>query len=130
MEKKGGLSAGIVEGLSVGVGLLLTVLVVAAMSCNRFPLDDLDLTPFLSSSVLRNRYGMRMGGRSTKSNSTGCDSNGEEDADGRPPALYRLYAVVCHHGQMEGGHYVAYIRQALAMRCEGGSHPKVKGAVC
>jgi hypothetical protein len=92
----------------------------AALSFGRFPLDDLDLTPFLSSSVLRKRYGLRKGGQSTNSNSIGSESNGEEDADGRPPAEYRLYAVVCHHGQMEGGHYVAYIRQALARHCERG----------
>ena len=24
--------------------------------------------------------------------------------------MYELYAVVCHVGQMEGGHYISYIR--------------------
>ena len=38
----------------------------------------------------------------------------------RPPPLYRLYAVVCHLGQMEGGHYIAYLRQALRRPCVAG----------
>ena len=81
----------------------------------RFPLDDLDLTPFLSSSVLRNRYGLRMRHQTATISSGGSECNGAtEAAEGRPPALYQLYAVVCHHGQMEGGHYVAYLRWAPA----------------
>ncbi len=44
----------------------------------RFPLDDLDLTPFLSSSVLRSRYGLRDGTRPADSDGLG---SGELDGD-------------------------------------------------
>ncbi len=50
----------------------------------------------------------------------------------RPPPLYRLYAVVCHLGQMEGGHYIAYLRRALSRpsvaklsSCLGNQHDRL-----
>lgn len=31
-------------------------------------------------------------------------------AEAAAAAQYRAYAVVCHHGNMQGGHYTAYVR--------------------
>lgn len=71
-----------------------------------FPLDaPLDMRPFLSSSVLARRCGLRLHGAEQDA------ADGElEEGNAPPAALYRAYAVVCHHGNMQGGHYTAYIR--------------------
>ena len=37
--------------------------------------------------------------------------------EGNGGALYRAYAVVCHHGGMAGGHYTTYLRHDHCYRC-------------
>ncbi len=71
-----------------------------------FPLDaPLDMRPYLSSSVLAQRCGLRL----QEAEQDSAEGMAEE-GDVPPAALYRAYAVVCHHGNMQGGHYTAYIR--------------------
>jgi ubiquitin carboxyl-terminal hydrolase 22/27/51 len=62
-----------------------------------FPLDGLDLSPFLAAARLRARAGHRL------------------HSDAAPLATpaacrYWLAAAVCHLGELEGGHYIAYVR--------------------
>lgn len=33
-----------------------------------------------------------------------------DDATDKNDAMYELFAVVCHKGQMQGGHYISYLR--------------------
>ena len=123
-----------------------------------FPLDQLDLEPFVSASVLRERYkcrrpitpqdqqqqqhaaqGLTTGGpggsgTATQAAYAGRDYTptaavpglkledrqgvGEEGAGrtgggaglGSSSCAYTLFAVVVHKGDMQGGHYIAYIR--------------------
>lgn len=71
-----------------------------------FPLDvPLDMRPFLSSSVLAQRCGLRL----QEAEQDAADGVVDEE-DAPAAAQYRAYAVVCHHGNMQGGHYTAYIR--------------------
>lgn len=62
-----------------------------------FPLRGLDMQPYLSTAVLSQRYRLPAGAT-------------------RPPAplLYDCACVVVHKGNLQGGHYVAYVRQADA----------------
>lgn len=63
-----------------------------------FPLRDLDMAPYLSSSVLRERYGGRVAPPQTRERAALAH------------ARYDLFAVVAHSGGLEGGHYVAFVR--------------------
>ena len=57
----------------------------AALLHRRFPLDDLDLTPFLSSSVLRSRYGLRAAGaRPAESDGIGSGELLGDEPNGEP----------------------------------------------
>ncbi|KAK9841837.1 hypothetical protein WJX81_006458 [Elliptochloris bilobata] len=65
-----------------------------------FP-SRLDARPFLSASVLRQRFAGR------PSSATARDpGSAAEGALGD----YELYAVVCHRGVLQGGHYISYIK--------------------
>jgi ubiquitin carboxyl-terminal hydrolase 22/27/51 len=67
-----------------------------------FPLDDLDLGPFLAPARLRARAGHRVSA-----------------AEAPRACRYWLAAAVCHVGSLEGGHYVAYARHGGAwFRCD------------
>lgn len=67
-----------------------------------FPVDSLDMAPFTSSAVLRARYSAR---------------SGPAAASGAPGGLlYELYAVVSHRGNLEGGHYITYLRVGRPQR--------------
>lgn len=57
-----------------------------------FPLDDLDMSHFLTCRISLQRQGIRVCGRSSKE------------------FLYDAFAVVCHRGTFQGGHYVSYVR--------------------
>lgn len=57
-----------------------------------FPLNHLDLTPYLASTRLAARGGHRL------------------PAPPPPPASYWLAGLVVHAGHVSGGHYVAYVR--------------------
>ena len=69
-----------------------------------FPLDFLDMSAFMSSTILGHRYGSRGLDFPTANRASGS-SKSELDCP-----HYRLQAVVSHLGTMEGGHYVAYVR--------------------
>lgn len=55
-----------------------------------FPLDGLDMQPYLSTSVLAHRYRLSAGASA--------------------PLLYDCMCVVVHKGSFQGGHYIAYVR--------------------
>jgi Ubiquitin carboxyl-terminal hydrolase len=88
-----------------------------------FPVDALlDMRPFLSSSVLAQRCGLRL---QEAEQDTAEDM--AEEGDAPPAALYRAYAVVCHHGNMQGGHYTAYIRCAAGWLMSGSCALNLEG---
>ncbi|KAJ1396295.1 Zinc finger, UBP-type [Sesbania bispinosa] len=60
-----------------------------------FPFS-LDMTPYLSSSILRARYGNRI------------FAFGGEESD--TFSEFEIFAVVTHSGTLESGHYVSYVR--------------------
>lgn len=61
----------------------------------QFPFS-LDLTPYLSSSIVRNRFGNRIFAFE------GDESNISTE--------FEVFAVVTHSGTLESGHYVTYLR--------------------
>ncbi|GAV80074.1 UCH domain-containing protein/zf-UBP domain-containing protein [Cephalotus follicularis] len=61
----------------------------------QFPLH-LDITPYLSSSVVRNRFGNRV--------------FAFEGDDLDTSAEFEIFAVITHSGMLESGHYVTYLR--------------------
>tara|TARA_B100001094_G_scaffold275444_1_gene282998 strand:+ start:109 stop:513 length:405 start_codon:yes stop_codon:yes gene_type:complete len=76
-----------------------------------FPLDYLDMSAFMSSTILGRRYGAREVKNS-------APESGDSKSDLGKPA-YRLQAVISHLGTMEGGHYVAFVRHARRwFRCD------------
>ncbi|EEF31620.1 ubiquitin C-terminal hydrolase 22 [Ricinus communis] len=65
----------------------------------QFPFS-LDMTPYLSSSILRNRFGNRI-----------FPFDGDEpDASNEMSSEFELFAVVTHTGKLDAGHYVTYLR--------------------
>ncbi|CAL8466572.1 g6108 [Coccomyxa elongata] len=64
----------------------------------------LDVRPYLSSTVLRKRFTAK------HTLAGGGPKNGEKSPADSNSAIYELYAVVCHRGNLQGGHYVAYIK--------------------
>jgi ubiquitin carboxyl-terminal hydrolase 22/27/51 len=63
----------------------------------RFPFN-LDMAPYVSSCIVRQRHGNRLGFIDTGS---------------AGPTEYELYAVVSHSGKLDSGHYLAYLRLGL-----------------
>ncbi|OAY31509.1 ubiquitin C-terminal hydrolase 22 [Manihot esculenta] len=65
----------------------------------QFPFS-LDMTPYLSSSILRSRFGNRI-----------FPFDGDEpDASNEMSSEFELFAVVTHTGKLDAGHYVTYLR--------------------
>lgn len=64
-----------------------------------FPLS-LDMAPYLSSSILRARYGNRI---------VAFDGDDSDTATGLS-SEFELFAVLTHSGNLEAGHYVTYLR--------------------
>ncbi|CAI8610368.1 unnamed protein product [Vicia faba] len=65
----------------------------------QFPFS-LDMSPYLSSSILRRRFGNRI-----------FPFEGEEpDASNDLCSEFELFAVVTHSGKLDAGHYVTYLR--------------------
>ncbi|KAK8520452.1 hypothetical protein V6N12_004390 [Hibiscus sabdariffa] len=65
----------------------------------QFPFS-LDMAPYLSSSILRSRFGNRI-----------FPFDGEEqDAPNEVSSEFELFAVVTHSGRLDAGHYVTYLR--------------------
>ncbi|KAL5558255.1 hypothetical protein UlMin_034466 [Ulmus minor] len=60
-----------------------------------FPFS-LDMTPYLSSSIVRNRFGNRI---------FACEGD-ESDVS----TEFEIFALVTHSGSLESGHYVSYLR--------------------
>ncbi|KAK9806173.1 hypothetical protein WJX72_004306 [[Myrmecia] bisecta] len=73
-----------------------------------FPISNLDLRPFMASAVLRGRYGVRP--RKEDGAAAGAAEAGGSVPASRHAGLYELYAVVCHSGTLQGGHYIAFVR--------------------
>ncbi|KAL6534908.1 hypothetical protein OROGR_013583 [Orobanche gracilis] len=65
----------------------------------QFPFS-LDMAPYLSSSILRSRYGNRMF----------FFDGDEQDASNEFSSQFELFAVITHSGKLEAGHYVTYLR--------------------
>ena len=65
----------------------------------QFPIS-LDMAPYLSSSILRSRFGNRV-----------FPFDGDEsDASNDLSSEFELFAVVTHTGKLDAGHYVTYLR--------------------
>ncbi|XP_068652728.1 ubiquitin C-terminal hydrolase 22 isoform X2 [Aristolochia californica] len=65
----------------------------------QFPFS-LDMAPYLSSSIIRNRFGNRI---------FAFDGD-ESDMSTELSTEFELFAVVTHSGKLEAGHYVTYLR--------------------
>lgn len=65
----------------------------------QFPMS-LNMEPYLSSSILRNRFGNRI---------FPFDRD-EADASNEFSSEFELFAVVTHSGKLDAGHYVTYLR--------------------
>ncbi|KAK6126905.1 hypothetical protein DH2020_039356 [Rehmannia glutinosa] len=65
----------------------------------QFPFS-LDMAPYLSSSILRSRYGNRI---------FSFDGD-EQDASSEFSSQFELFAVITHSGKLDAGHYVTYLR--------------------
>ncbi|KAL6012208.1 Ubiquitin C-terminal hydrolase 22 [Asimina triloba] len=66
----------------------------------QFPFS-LDMSPYLSSSIIRKRFGNRIF----------AFEGDETDMSTELCSEFELFAVVTHTGQLESGHYVTYLRQ-------------------
>ncbi|KAL2929732.1 Ubiquitin carboxyl-terminal hydrolase 22 [Bienertia sinuspersici] len=65
----------------------------------QFPFS-LDMTPYMSSSILRSRFGNRL-----------CSFVGEnQDVPDELSSEFELFAVITHTGKLNAGHYVTYLR--------------------
>ncbi|KAA8522964.1 hypothetical protein F0562_009387 [Nyssa sinensis] len=65
----------------------------------QFPFS-LDMAPYLSSSILRSRFGNRI-----------FSFDGDEpDASNKLSSEFELFAVITHTGKLDAGHYVTYLR--------------------
>ncbi|XP_027331328.1 ubiquitin carboxyl-terminal hydrolase 22-like isoform X2 [Abrus precatorius] len=65
----------------------------------QFPFS-LDMSPYLSSTILRSRFGNRI-----------FPFDGDEpDASNELCSEFELFAVVTHSGKLDAGHYVTYLR--------------------
>ncbi|KAM7267330.1 hypothetical protein ACFE04_009496 [Oxalis oulophora] len=64
----------------------------------QFPFT-LDMTPYLSSSILRSRYGNRI-----------FPFDDEHNNSNELSSEFELFAVVTHSGKLDAGHYVTYLR--------------------
>lgn len=60
----------------------------------QFPFS-LDMSPYLSSSILRSRFGNRIFGNEAEESSS---------------SEFELFAVVTHTGKLDAGHYATYLR--------------------
>jgi ubiquitin carboxyl-terminal hydrolase 22/27/51 len=82
-----------------------------------FPLDGLDLAPFLAPARLRARAAHRI-----RDGAAACDVSAAPQPPPPPPppsCRYWLAAAVCHIGELDGGHYVSYARHGGAWyRCD------------
>ncbi|BAF15984.2 Os04g0647300, partial [Oryza sativa Japonica Group] len=67
--------------------------------CLQFPFS-LDMAPYLSSSILRSRFGNRI----FPSEASDADSVSEFSSE------FEIFAVIMHSGKLEAGHYVTYLR--------------------
>ncbi|KAL0728314.1 hypothetical protein Bca4012_024407 [Brassica carinata] len=69
----------------------------------------LNMSPYLSSSIIGKRFGNRM-----------FDFDGEGEHDGSSSsAEFEIFAVVTHSGMLASGHYVTYLRlKGLWYRCD------------
>ncbi|KAL5697855.1 ubiquitinyl hydrolase 1 [Ranunculus cassubicifolius] len=65
----------------------------------QFPFS-LDMSKYLSSSILRGRFGNRIF----------AFDDDESDASEELPSEFELFAVVTHTGKLDSGHYVTYLR--------------------
>ena len=65
-----------------------------------FPFS-LDMTPYLSSSIIRKRFGSRI---------FAFEGDESEVSTELLSSEFEVFAVVSHMGQMDSGHYVTYLR--------------------
>lgn len=65
----------------------------------QFPFS-LDMAPYLSSSILRSRYGNRI----FPAEASDADAVSELSSE------FEIFAVITHSGKLEAGHYVTYLR--------------------
>ncbi|KAJ8634934.1 hypothetical protein MRB53_009201 [Persea americana] len=64
----------------------------------QFPFS-LDMAPYLSSSILRSRFGNRI-----------FNFDGDDSETSAESSEFELFAVVTHTGRLDAGHYVTYLR--------------------
>jgi hypothetical protein len=76
-----------------------------------FPLGSLDMSPFLSSSVLRAAALPRSAGaKRPAGDGADADAGGAGGAPLPGRCTYDLFGVVSHRGDLSAGHYVSYVR--------------------
>lgn len=68
----------------------------------QFPFS-LDMAPYMSSSIVKLRYGNRI--------LTVEPNVGMPPVSSKTPSVFDLFAVVTHSGRMDSGHYVAFLRR-------------------
>jgi ubiquitin carboxyl-terminal hydrolase 22/27/51 len=67
----------------------------------QFPLS-LDMAPYMSSSIVRNRHGNRIFALNDEDSDVASSSDLSSE--------FELFAVVTHTGKLDAGHYVSYLR--------------------
>ncbi|KAJ9530810.1 hypothetical protein QJQ45_028695, partial [Haematococcus lacustris] len=129
---RAGGAAGAGQGQGGGAGGQVMRKVQAPLA---FPTDEVDLELFTSAAVLRSRakqaasyQGHTVAGCDLEANGGDRDAacarqagltsdGGVCDSANSADCRYRLFAVVCHKGDITGGHYIVYVRCAGAWYC-------------
>ena len=77
----------------------------------QFPLDDLDMTPYVQNKQTIQDYGITPEEFGDEGNEYLKGKIVEESSfDSSKPMIYDLYGVVNHYGSMSFGHYTAYVK--------------------
>jgi ubiquitin carboxyl-terminal hydrolase 4/11/15 len=83
----------------------------------QFPIDDLDMTPFVLNKTTIKDYGITTDEFADENNEYLINKITEESTfDSTKPMIYDLYGVVNHYGSMSFGHYTGYVKNQEVWR--------------